>query len=121
MSDALDRGSATGEATMSVGTDPAVVEWLTPGRCIARAVAGRPEVRYVLEGFDASGYSVYVVLHDDPEDLLDRVIDAERELYTRFAGTRFDVRVMKPDETWSEEAYLRNTVVLYQGIQHLAK
>lgn len=116
MSASSDRRTAVGEVASSAKVTPRIIEWLTPGRCIANAVAGRPEVRYVLEGFDANGYSVYVVLFEDPEELLDRIFDAEHELYTRFAGTRFDVRVMRSDDTWAEETYLRNTVVHYRGV-----
>lgn len=116
MNSAANRGVAVGDATPSAKVSHRTLEWLTPGRCIANAIAGRPEVRYVLEGFDPNGYSVYVVLFEEPEDLLDRIFDAERELYTKFAGTRFDVRVMRPDDAWAEETYLRNTVVHYRGV-----
>ncbi|MCK6479495.1 MAG: hypothetical protein HUU06_06645 [Planctomycetaceae bacterium] len=55
----------------------------------------------VVERLEKDRYSVFVVLDSDPEDLLDAIFDAERELYSRSGGLPFDVRVMRPGPAWS--------------------
>lgn len=92
-------------------------EWLTPGAHLAQAVCTRPEVRLVLERLDADRYSVFVVLEHDPEDLLDQIIDAESELYTKFRWLPFDVRIMKPSPDWSDEDLKRDALALYERIE----
>ena len=97
-----------GEGPMEIPCPTAAVtilrgsgRWLTPGVHVFQAVAGRPEVRMVVERLEKDRYSVFVVLDSDPEDLLDAIFDAERELYSRSGGLPFDVRVMRPGPAWS--------------------
>jgi hypothetical protein len=55
----------------------------------------------IIERFEKERYAVIVVLEQDPEDLLNKIFDAERELYTRYHGLPFDVRVMTPPPSHS--------------------
>jgi hypothetical protein len=90
--------------------------WLTPGAYISRAIAHRPEVRYVLERLEQSRLAVFVILESDPEEILDAIFDAERELYSTFRGLPFDVRVRTPSPDWDPRDLLRETVLHHQRI-----
>ena len=84
-------------AIVTHGTD---LRWQTPGVVIADAISGLPEVRFVFEKADAGRYTVFAILDDDPDDVLDPIFDAERELFRSCAWVPFDVRVMKVDKDW---------------------
>lgn len=88
-------------------------EWITPGSHLAQALVGRLEVRRVLERLEADRYQVFVVLDRDPEDLLDLIVDSERELYTRFPGLPFDVRVLCLGPDWSDADLQKACLVHY--------
>lgn len=107
------RGEAAATATVVNET----YQWLTPGAHVAQAVCTRPEVRLVLERLDADRYSVFVVLDEDPEDLLDQIIDAEHDLYTRFRWLPFDIRIMKPPHDWSDADLRRDALPLHVRIE----
>lgn len=102
---------AVGRDTRSAAVRQSRQNWSTPGTVIAAAVANRPEVRFVTESFDEDRCRIVVVLDDDPEDLLDLVIETEREVHRDFAGLPFDVRITKPPKDW-DEGPLRGSSIL---------
>jgi hypothetical protein len=74
--------------------------WRTPGLCIAQEISKYPLVRFVGEKVQDDYLQTIVVVDDDPEELLDKIFSVEQELYEKFKGLRFDirVRVMSPRE-----------------------
>jgi hypothetical protein len=89
------------------------IYWSTPGLALTSGVFDLKEVRFVLERVEPDRYTVFVILEDDPEIVLDRIFGAEHELYDRFARMPFDVRVMKPAPSWTPGGLLRETVLRY--------
>jgi len=57
-------------------------------------------------------HCVVVALESDPDELLDRIFDAEREMFQRFEKVPFDLRVTVPG---SREALAS---ILQSGIVH---
>jgi hypothetical protein len=88
-------------------------DWLTPGAFLAEQLARCREVRMILERFEKERYAVIIVLERDPEDLLDRIFDTERELYTLYRGLPFDVRVMTPPPSWRPDDLLQGAFAHY--------
>lgn len=108
-----DRPVGLAGPAAEVRIPPGSDRWQTPGVHIHQAVAGRPEVRLVAERLDGDRYSVFVVLDSDPEDLLDAIFEAERELYSRVRGIPFDIRVMRPGPEWSDADLKADSICHY--------
>ena len=89
------------------------IEWGTPGSVIARLVASRPEVRLVAERYENGRYGVFVILDDDPEDVLDAVFEAERRAMEQLPRIPFDLRVRKPHPDWSDRDLRAGSVAHY--------
>lgn len=90
------------------------VRWSTPGVAVADAINSLPQVRFVLEKLEPDRYTIFVVLADDPDEVLDRIYDTERSLYETFPWTPFDLRVMKPSDDWSPSELLQATICRYR-------
>jgi hypothetical protein len=78
------------------------LDWETPGSMLARRLEEEPAVRYVFEHAGDS-WGILVLVSDDRGEILDKVFDAERELYVAFPRTRLDVRVTKTEEGWTPD------------------
>lgn len=72
------------------------VQWFTPGAFLARRIWARREVRLVTERFDGEKYDVTILLHRDPEELLDVIYTAELELHADKHAPPFTLRVTQP-------------------------
>jgi len=72
--------------------------WKTPGAALAEELQDVFAIQYLFETMRSESWGIVVVLSDDRDDVLDRVFDAERKLYSEFSGTRLDVRVTKMTE-----------------------
>ena len=88
-------------------------EWMTPGSLMAHQLSAIPQVRFVAERLEGARYAVFVVLDDDPEEVLDSVFDAERQTMQRLPGISFDLRVRKPHADWSPDNLLASCFKQY--------
>ena len=93
------------------------LEWRTPGLVLAKQISEIDQVRAIYEKVDAEGYTVSVLLDDDPEDVLDRVFTAEQSLYESFKEMPFDVRVMRRDPEWDVQPLEQSTVCRFLRVQ----
>ena len=87
--------------------------WLTPGSYLSREVASRPEVVAIVERVEPERHCVVVALKSDPDELLDVIFDAEREMVGRFEKVPFDLRVTVPESQEALESILRSGIVHY--------
>lgn len=71
----------------------AEARWLTPGVYIAQKIADNAFVRFIGDKMQEDYLQTIVVIDDDPEELLDKTFSLEQEIYKRFKGLRFDLRV----------------------------
>ncbi|MBI1849129.1 MAG: hypothetical protein HYR85_02165 [Planctomycetes bacterium] len=92
----------------------ASVRWPTPGALLAEALKHQPHVTLVMERLERHRYSVFVILDDDPESLLDDVFAAEKHVMKSFKGLPFDMRVMKPRADWKDEDLRRDCIVHHE-------
>ena len=90
------------------------LNWMTPGSSMAEALCGLPEVRSVHERIDPDRFTVFIILDRDPESVLDAVFDAEHRLYEEFRKMPFDVRVMKPQQSWSDKDLSASACLRYR-------
>lgn len=67
--------------------------WLTPGVYIAQKIANNAFVRFIGDKMQEDYLQTILVIDDDPEDLLNKAFSLEQEIYKRFKGLRFDLRV----------------------------
>ena len=104
---------ATGKPTSPVAVHFSETIWSSPGTHLASRVASRAEVRLILERLERDRFSVFVVLDEDPEDLLDAIFDAEEEIFKIFRGIPFDLRVIKPTSDWSDQDLRQDTICRY--------
>jgi len=88
-------------------------QWQTPGVYLAQKVASKPLVRFIGEKVQADYLQTIVVIDDDPEGLLDEIFSIEQEMYRKFEGLRFDVRlrVVSPDE--DIQVIKQSTIIRY--------
>ena len=103
-----------GMPTRNVQVSLTSVEWLTPGSYIAKSIAGRGEVRMVLQRPETDRCSVYVVLDEDPEDLLDFIFNEEQEFRKSHKMFLFDLRVITPSSDWSDKDLLKGSFAYYK-------
>jgi hypothetical protein len=102
-----------GKPRQMATVDVRSTDWLTPGAFLAGKLAACREIRMILERFEKERYAVIIVLEKDPEDLLDRIFDTERELHAACRGLPFDVRVMTPPPSWSPEDLMQGAFTHY--------
>ena len=69
------------------------LSWQTPGIYLAQKIFGRKELRCIAEKFKIDHYQIYVILDDDPEELLDLIFDTEKKIFQKFSGVKVDIRV----------------------------
>jgi len=100
-------------AVTTVEEDPEIKEWLTPGSIITREMAHFAEVRLVAERLGNNGYVVFLILEDDPEEVLDAAFDAERRAMAMIPQIPFDLRVRKPHPHWAPDDLLATCVTHY--------
>lgn len=110
----LDRQTPESVSTRRVHMSDERIHWQTPGAVAAARVAAIPQVRLVLERPEPDRYSVFVVVDDDGDDVLDPILDAERELYGLFRNMPFDLRIMKPAADWDESDLVRSSAEHYR-------
>lgn len=110
----LDRDASESVSTRQAEMDGAPLTWQTPGAVMAVQVAAIPEVRLVLERPEPDRYSVFVVIDEDTDEILDQILDAEQRLYGLFANMPFDLRIMKPAPDWDESDLLRTSAKHYR-------
>lgn len=74
--------------------------WQTPGSYIANRIINNQLVRFVGEKVQTDYLQTIIVVDNDTEELLDKIFSVEQELYTKFQGLRFDVRIrtIPPEE-----------------------
>lgn len=87
--------------------------WLTPGSLIAQWVASIPHVRFVAERLEGIRYAVFVVLDDDPEEVLDAIFQAEQEVMRHVPNMTFDMRVRRPHDGWKPDNLLASCMKHY--------
>jgi hypothetical protein len=73
-------------------------------------LAGRPELLHLLEQVGSNGHLVLVILRQETEEILDRVFDAQRELYSMFPSLAIDVRVIQKSEGWDLAPLQANSI-----------
>lgn len=71
--------------------------WESAGSILADRLSAMAEVVMILERLEGDRTTIFVVLRDDPEPVLDAVFAAEGELL-RSCDLPFDLRVMKPHD-----------------------
>lgn len=96
-----------------VGDPRMKLEWRTPGSRLAEALRGTAEVKSVFERVDPDRYTVFVVLENDQESVLDAVFDAEHGLYEEFRKMPFDIRVMRPHSAWDDSGLRASACLRY--------
>lgn len=81
--------------------------WGTPGLLLARKRLGDLDhVVAIGERLEGARYAVFVVVDDDPDDLLDAIFGAEQEVISEVPSIPFDLRVRSTRDGWSPEALL---------------
>lgn len=110
----FDRQAPEGVSTRKVRMHGERIFWQTPGTVTASLVAAIPEVRLVLERPEPDRYSVFVVVDDDGDEILDAILEAERELYRLFRNMPFDLRVLKPARNWDESDLANSSAEHYR-------
>ena len=110
----LPRNVAEGRLAGAGAQRGGIGPWRTPGISVAEAILGRSEVRLVLEKLEPNRCAVFVVLASDPEDLLDQIFEAEREVIRTYPGWPFDLRVMTPREGWTDSDLKKDAFVVYE-------
>ena len=86
--------------------------WQTPGLYMAQKISSHREIRFVGEKYEVDYLQTILVLDHDPEDLLDQIFSIEQEMYSKFKGLRFDVRVrVIPPQT--ELSVIKQSTVLH--------
>ena len=78
--------------------------WPTPGAFVSTSLAGRPEVRLVVERFDGDRYGVVILLRSDPEEVLDLIYTLESQLFDRALDHPFALRATCPGGDLEEHA-----------------
>lgn len=68
-------------------------QWQTPAVYLAQKIASNHLVRFIGEKVQSDYLQTIVVIDDDPEELLNEIFSIEQEMYRKFEGLRFDVRV----------------------------
>lgn len=71
----------------------AEARWLTPGVYIAQKITNNAFVRFIGDKMQEDYLQTILVIDDDPEDLLDKAFSLEQEIYRKFKGLRFDLRI----------------------------
>jgi hypothetical protein len=79
------------------------INWQTPGSFLASRIEGIAEVRYVFEWPTSEGWHVLVIVSEDPGHVLDRIFEAEGDLFKAFQRNPIDVRVMRRGPDWSPD------------------
>lgn len=110
----LEQPNARGVAPRFEVVQPVPATWSTPGSLLAAGVAHLAEVRLVAERLEVDRYAVFVVLDADPEATLNAIIEVESALYVKFKGLPFDVRIMTPAKSWSDEDLRKQTILHYE-------
>jgi hypothetical protein len=72
---------------------PFTAFWKTPGLHFADKISANKNVRFVGELVEKDHIQVTIVVDDDPEELLDKIFEAEEEMYESEKSLRFDCRV----------------------------
>jgi hypothetical protein len=85
--------------------------WLTPGSYLFREVASRPEILAIVERVEPERHYVIVALRSDQNDLLDRIFNAEREMFQVLRRVPFDLRVTVPDTEDTLQSILKSGIV----------
>ena len=101
-----DETRGVAENAKSLIQETSCGDWMTPGSLIAQRIAAIQRVRLVAERLEKTRYAVFVVLDDDPDEVLDAVFEAEQEVMKELPGIPFDLRVRKPHPQWSPDNLL---------------
>lgn len=88
--------------------------WLSPGSFLFREIASRPEVLAIVERIEPERHCVLVALEHDPDELLDDIFDAEREMFRIFQKVPFDLRVTVSQSGDALASVLSSGIVHYQ-------
>lgn len=67
--------------------------WQTPGLYLAQRIANNPQVHFIGDKIYMEYIQTIIVIDNDPEELLDKILSLEQEIYKRFEGLRFDLRI----------------------------
>ena len=67
--------------------------WQTPGLYMAQQISNNRNIRFIGEKYEVDYLQTIIILDDDPEDIVDQIFSVEQEMYLKFKGLRFDVRV----------------------------
>ena len=70
-----------------------VASWQTPGLYLAQRISNNSKIRFIGEKYEVDYLQTILVLDEDPEDLLNQIFSLEQEMYSKFQGLHFDVRV----------------------------
>lgn len=82
--------------------------WLTPSLYMVQHIGTEPLVRFIGERVESDHMQTIILIDDDPEDLLDKIFNSEQEMYKKFKGLRFDVRVQVLDKSVDIDQYKAN-------------
>lgn len=100
-------GSAQSRRVQTPGES---LEWRTPGSHMYSRLAGASELLHLLEQVRSNGHLVLVLLRRETEEILDRVFNAQRELYSMFPSLAIDVRVIQKSEDWDFASLQANSI-----------
>ena len=90
--------------------------WETPGTVLCDRLAACDAVQAIYERLEPDRHALFVILTDDDEAVLDLVFETERELFKAFPRMPFDLRVMRPSETWDAEALRASSTAHYERV-----
>ena len=93
-------GIPTAQATLRVPSG----SWETPGSVLSDRLATCQAVQAIYERLEPDRYALFVILSNDDDAVLDLVFESEQELFKAFPKMPFDLRVMRPSETWDSDA-----------------
>ena len=109
----VDRMPGVIEISQPIGL---AAQWQTPGLYLSQQVASNSLVRFIGEKVQTDYLQVIVVIDDDPEELLDAIFTVEQEMYHKFSGLRFDIRVRVIPKETEIETIQQSALVRYQRV-----
>jgi hypothetical protein len=89
--------------------------WITPGALLAqKRLCQLEHVVTIGERLEGARYAVFVVVDDDPEELLDAIFGAEQEIMRELPAIPFDLRIRSTRDGWSPDSLLASCIRHYQ-------
>jgi hypothetical protein len=89
------------------------LSWQTPGMYLAQKIFGNNLLRCIAEKFKGDHYQIYVILDDDPEELLDLIFDTEQKIFEKFSGVKVDIRISVFHPKKDISYIIENSIVHY--------